>query len=82
MDLTAEKRVITPSVKQAAPPIRIAGSFGDLFELPSYSITNPRTKRVADKMISKAVDILFMVQPPAYGLIAARHRRGEVGPQL
>jgi hypothetical protein len=82
MDLTAENRVITPSVKQAAPTIRIAGSFGDLFELPWYSITNPRTKSVADKMVSKTVDILLMVQPPGYVLIAARHRRGAVGPRL
>jgi len=35
MDLTAETKVITPSVKQTAPPIRIAASLSDLFELPA-----------------------------------------------
>jgi hypothetical protein len=38
MDLTAENKVITPSVKQTAPAIRIAGALADLFELPSYNI--------------------------------------------
>jgi hypothetical protein len=38
MDLTAEVRVITLSVKQTAPPIRIAASLVDPFELPSYNI--------------------------------------------
>jgi hypothetical protein len=76
MDLTAENRVVAPSVKQTAPPISIAAALLDLLELPSSSIKSPRTKSVADKMISKSVDILFMVQPPAYVLIEVLHRQG------
>ena len=60
MDLMAEVRVIAPTVKKTAPPIRIAGLFADLFELPSYSIKSTRIKSVADKMISRVVDILLM----------------------
>jgi hypothetical protein len=77
MDLTAEISVITLNVKQAAPPIRIAGSLADLFELPSYSINSPRTNRVADSMISKNVDTLLMERPPASVSIASRHPRRE-----
>jgi hypothetical protein len=82
MDLTAENRVITPNVKQTAPPIRIAAALVDLFELPSYSINSPRTNRVADSMISKNVDTLLMERPPASVLIASRHPRREVVPRL
>jgi hypothetical protein len=81
MDLTAEVRVIAPTVKKTAPPIRIAGALVDLLEIPSGSIKSPRTKRATDKTISKAVDILLMVQPPAYGLIGTRHRLGAVQPR-
>ncbi|HSZ00474.1 MAG TPA: hypothetical protein VK788_13315 [Terriglobales bacterium] len=56
----AEVRVIAPTVKKTAPPITIAGLFADLLELPSYSIKSPTIKSVADKMISKVVDILLM----------------------
>jgi hypothetical protein len=38
MDLMAEARIITLSVKHTAPPISIAGALADLFELPSYNI--------------------------------------------
>ena len=38
IDLTAETRVITLSVRQTAPPIRMADAVADLFELPSYNI--------------------------------------------
>jgi hypothetical protein len=38
MDRTAENSVITPIVKQTAPPIRIAGALADLFEVPSYNM--------------------------------------------
>jgi len=59
-DLTAETRVIMLSVKQTAPPMRMAASLLDLLELPSYNIYRPRNNRAADTMISKSVDILFM----------------------
>jgi hypothetical protein len=72
MDLTAKIRVITLSVKQTAPPIRMAASLPDLFELPSYNKKSPRTKRVADRIISNSVDILFIEKPPPCALITAR----------
>jgi hypothetical protein len=75
MDLTAENRVITLRVKQTAPPISIAASLADLFELPSYNINSPRTNRIADRMISKTVDILLMEKLPAYVSIAVRPPR-------
>jgi hypothetical protein len=37
MDLTADTRVIKLSVRQTAPPIRLADAVVDLFELPSYN---------------------------------------------
>lgn len=60
MDLTAELKVITPTVKQTAPAIRMAAALVDLFEVPSCSRYRPRSDRVADKVISNSVDILFM----------------------
>ena len=63
MDLRAENRVITLTVKQTAPPISIAASLVDLLELPSYNIYTPSTERAADKMTSKGVDILLMGRP-------------------
>ena len=63
MDLIAENRVITLTVKQTAPPINIAASLADLLELPSYNIYNPRTERAADKITSKGVDILLTGRP-------------------
>jgi hypothetical protein len=59
IDLTAETRVITLSVRQTAPPIRIAGAVADLLELPSYNIKRPRNNIAADKVVSKGVDTLF-----------------------
>jgi hypothetical protein len=82
MDRTAANRVIMPTVKKTAPPISMVAALVDLFELPSYNINNPRTERVADRMISKNVDILLITQSPAYGWIEGRHHRGAVGPRL
>jgi hypothetical protein len=75
MDLTAETKVITPTVERTAPPISIAGLFADLFDPPSYNIKSPRTKSVADKMISKTVDILLIGKAPSFRM--ARHRRAQ-----
>lgn len=63
MDLTAENRVMTLTVKQTAPPISIAAALADLVELPSYNIYSPRTDRVADKRTSKGVDTLLIGRP-------------------
>ena len=60
MDLTADTKVITPSVKQTAPPIRTTVSLSDLFELPSCNMKSPRIDKVVDKMSSKNVAILLM----------------------
>jgi hypothetical protein len=68
MDLIAENRVITPSVKQTAPPISIAASVADLFELPSYNIYSPSARSVAEITISKNVDILLMENPSISGM--------------
>ena len=59
MDLTAETRVTTPSVKQTAPKISMAPALLELFALPSSSAYSPKINRAADKMISKSVDILL-----------------------
>jgi hypothetical protein len=78
MDLIAENRVITPSVMQTAPPIRIAGPLVNLFELPSYNIYIPRNKRVADSMLPKNVDTLLIGTTPSLRVDcgSARHHRG------
>ena len=60
MDLTAETKVITPSVEQTAPPISVAASLSDLFAPPSCNMKIPRIDRVEDKMTSKNVDTLLM----------------------
>ena len=63
MDLNAEIRVATPSVKQTAPKISMASALPDLFALPSSNAYSPKVNRAADKMISKSVDILLRGDP-------------------
>jgi hypothetical protein len=60
MDLAAETRVVTPSVKQIAPKISMATELLDLFAIPSCNTYRPRINRVADKTISKSVDTLLI----------------------
>ena len=60
MDLNAETKVATPSVKQTAPRISMAPALPDLFALPSSNADSPKVNRVTDKMTSKNVDILLM----------------------
>jgi hypothetical protein len=64
MDLMAETVVITPSVKQTAPPIRMADPLVDLLALPSYNMNRPAKSRAAERTTSKKVEILRMVVFP------------------
>jgi hypothetical protein len=61
MDVTAEIRVIKPSVKETAPAISVAASLVDLPKLPSYNRYSPTTSRVAEMMTSRNVEVLLIV---------------------
>jgi hypothetical protein len=77
MDLMAETVVITPSVKQTAPPIRMADPLVDLLALPSYNMNRPAKSRAAERTTSKKVEILRMVVFPGVSILVAARRESR-----
>lgn len=82
MDLIAEIKVMTLNVKHTAPPISIAASLPDLFELPWYNRYSPRNNKSANRTISKTADMPLIRFLQRRLLVAAEPQKIKACPEV